>query len=41
MKGTIFIKGAWENNLKNVSLSIPKYKLVVLTGPSESVKTWW
>ncbi|MGE7835201.1 excinuclease ABC subunit UvrA [Viridibacillus arvi] len=39
MKDTIFIKGAWENNLKNVSLSIPKYKLVVLTGPSGSGKS--
>ncbi|MGE7925004.1 hypothetical protein ACQKND_17750 [Viridibacillus arvi] len=40
MKDTIFIKGAWENNLKNVSLSIPKYKLIVLTGPSGSGKSW-
>lgn len=39
MKDTIFIKGARENNLKNVSLSIPKYKLVVLTGPSGSGKS--
>ena len=39
MKETIFIKGAWENNLKKVSLSIPKYKLVVLTGPSGSGKS--
>lgn len=39
MKDTIFIKGAQENNLKNVSLSIPKYKLVVLTGPSGSGKS--
>lgn len=28
-----------ENNLKNVSLTIPKYKLVVLTGPSGSGKS--
>lgn len=39
MKDTIVIKGARENNLKNVSLSIPKYKLVVLTGPSGSGKS--
>ena len=39
MKDRIVIKGARENNLKNVSLSIPKYKLVVLTGPSGSGKS--
>ncbi|CAM4467377.1 excinuclease ABC subunit A [Paenibacillus endophyticus] len=39
MKESIRIKGARENNLKNVSLSIPKYKLVVLTGPSGSGKS--
>lgn len=39
MKNTIDIKGARENNLKNISLSIPKYKLVVLTGPSGSGKS--
>ncbi|MWV42823.1 excinuclease ABC subunit UvrA [Paenibacillus sp. HJL G12] len=39
MKETIVIKGARENNLKNISLSIPKYKLVVLTGPSGSGKS--
>ncbi|KOP68621.1 excinuclease ABC subunit A [Bacillus sp. FJAT-18019] len=39
MKETIIIKGARENNLKNISLSIPKYKLVVLTGPSGSGKS--
>ncbi|WP_256757817.1 excinuclease ABC subunit UvrA [Cohnella sp. WQ 127256] len=39
MKDTIVIKGARENNLKNISLSIPKYKLVVLTGPSGSGKS--
>ncbi|MEC0228565.1 excinuclease ABC subunit UvrA [Paenibacillus alba] len=39
MKDTIFIVGARENNLKNISLSIPKYKLVVLTGPSGSGKS--
>jgi len=35
----IEIRGARENNLKNVTLRIPKYKLVVLTGPSGSGKS--
>jgi excinuclease ABC subunit A len=35
----IKIRGARENNLKNVSLSIPKHKLVVVTGPSGSGKS--
>ena len=35
----ITIKGAKENNLKNVNLSIPKNKLVVMTGVSGSGKT--
>ena len=35
----IFIKGARANNLKNVSLSIPKNKLVVVTGVSGSGKS--
>lgn len=39
MKDTIIIKGARENNLKNISLEIPKNKLVVLTGPSGSGKS--
>ncbi|WP_064638737.1 excinuclease ABC subunit UvrA [Paenibacillus sp. AD87] len=39
MRETMMIKGARENNLKNISLSIPKYKLVVLTGPSGSGKS--
>ncbi|WP_433959174.1 excinuclease ABC subunit UvrA [Cytobacillus horneckiae] len=39
MMNTIQIKGAKENNLKNVSLSIPKNKLVVITGPSGSGKS--
>ncbi|UKS23971.1 excinuclease ABC subunit UvrA [Paenibacillus sp. HWE-109] len=39
MRDTIHIIGARENNLKNISLSIPKYKLVVLTGPSGSGKS--
>ncbi|MBN1978784.1 MAG: excinuclease ABC subunit UvrA [Anaerolineae bacterium] len=39
MKDTITIKGARLHNLKNVSLSIPKNKLVVLTGLSGSGKS--
>lgn len=39
MKSAILIKGARENNLKNISLTIPKSKLVVLTGPSGSGKS--
>lgn len=35
----IIIKGAKENNLKNVSLSIPKNKLIVFTGLSGSGKS--
>ena len=35
----IIIKGARENNLKNISLSIPRNKLVVFTGVSGSGKT--
>jgi excinuclease ABC, A subunit len=35
----IVIHGAREHNLKNVTLSIPKHKLVVLTGPSGSGKS--
>ena len=36
---TLIIKGAKENNLKNISLEIPKNKLVVMTGLSGSGKT--
>ncbi len=35
----IQIKGAYENNLKYISVAIPKNKLVVLTGPSGSGKS--
>ena len=35
----IFIKGAKENNLKNISLKIPRDKLVVFTGVSGSGKS--
>ena len=35
----LIIRGARENNLKNISLEIPKNKLVVMTGLSGSGKT--
>ncbi len=38
-RGTIQITGARENNLKNVSLVIPKGKLIVFTGVSGSGKS--
>ena len=39
MQSTIEIKGARVHNLKNVSLSIPRDQLVVLTGLSGSGKS--
>src|SRR3989344_8198049 len=39
MLDKIVIKGAGEHNLKNISLEIPKYKLVVFTGVSGSGKS--
>ena len=39
MQKFIDIKGARENNLKNITLKIPKDKLVVMTGLSGSGKT--
>lgn len=39
MKNEIVIKGANENNLKNLDVTIPKEKLVVLTGLSGSGKS--
>ncbi len=39
MNENIVIKGAKENNLKNVDLTIPRNKLVVLTGLSGSGKS--
>ncbi len=38
-KDAIIIKGARVNNLKNISLTIPRDKLVILTGLSGSGKT--
>ncbi len=39
MQESIFIKGARENNLKNIDLEIPRDKLVVVTGLSGSGKS--
>ena len=38
-RNEIVIKGARENNLKNINLTVPKDKLVVFTGLSGSGKT--
>lgn len=38
-KDQIIVTGAREHNLKNISVSIPKDKLVVVTGPSGSGKS--
>ncbi len=39
MNDKIYIKGARENNLKNVSLELPREKLIVFTGVSGSGKS--
>lgn len=39
MKNSIIIKGARENNLKNIDIIIPKNKLVIITGLSGSGKS--
>ena len=39
MRDNVFIKGAREHNLKNIDVSIPRYKLVVITGLSGSGKS--
>ncbi|MBE6913374.1 MAG: excinuclease ABC subunit UvrA [Ruminococcaceae bacterium] len=39
MQSSIIIKGARENNLKNISVEIPRDKLVVVTGLSGSGKS--
>ena len=38
-QNNIFIKGASENNLKNIDINIPKNKLIVFTGISGSGKS--
>ena len=35
----IVIKGARENNLKNIDLTLPKNKMIVMTGVSGSGKS--
>ena len=39
MQDQIFVKGARENNLKNIDVAIPRDKLVVITGLSGSGKS--
>jgi excinuclease ABC subunit A len=39
MQENIFIKGARENNLKNVDVEIPRDKFIVMTGISGSGKS--
>ena len=39
MNDNIIIKGAKEHNLKNIDLTIPRNKLVVVTGLSGSGKS--
>ena len=39
MEDKLVIKGARENNLKNINIDIPKNKLVIMTGLSGSGKT--
>ena len=39
MRESIYVKGARENNLKNIDVEIPRDKLVVFTGLSGSGKT--
>ena len=39
MKEHIFVKGARENNLKNIDIKIPRNKLIVITGVSGSGKS--
>lgn len=39
VKDKIVIKGASQNNLKNIDIDIPKHKLVVMTGVSGSGKS--
>ena len=36
---SIFVKGAKEHNLKNIDVTIPRNKMVIITGPSGSGKS--
>lgn len=38
MEDKLVIRGARENNLKNINIDIPKNKLVIMTGLSGSGK---
>ena len=37
----IIVKGARENNLKNINIELPKNKLIVMTGVQEVGKVVW
>lgn len=39
MRTTLLIQGARENNLKNITVELPREKLVVITGVSGSGKS--
>ena len=39
MNDKIIIRGARENNLKNINIDLPKNKLIVMTGVSGSGKS--
>ena len=39
MQNNIIIKGAKENNLKNINLTLPRNKLIVFSGVSGSGKS--
>lgn len=40
MEDKLVIRGARENNLKNINIDIPKNKLVIMTGLSGSGKNF-
>src|SRR5690348_16253843 len=39
MKDLILVRGAWQHNLKNLDLEIPRRSFTVVTGPSGSGKS--